>query len=561
MAGQHQVALFPSPVNSVRVIDANTVRTNDNITVQALNAHDADTSIHMQSGTLAARPTTATEGTVYVGTDTLFMYIYTSGAWKSVPKVIGNQTVARSVISGADWVARDLVADPSYVVTVAAGVALVNGQAVSWPSTSVTTPATNATIVVTDAGVIQAVGYTGSETLPAANALVLFRTYVDIPTYGARIYAVIDCRTWVRTTPIAPLHLQARVAASQITSGAWAGATAMNSTGDINWYFGNIGLYPFCEDLPAQVEDHLDVQIAAFYGASGTASTNWTALHGTTWSNYYNWPYDVATPRTTPVIKRADSHDAYASTFAWLAARYATVGGAAALTWWDTNVAAIQNALYWNILTKQRLVASGAGYMTDTFQDPTIYPITQTLDNIEVYRGVTDALALMTSRGGAQATWAAAYSSTAANILAGIEAMWLTGDNTLSQGWDYSGSGVRVSNPLNRWYPDFVIGLPASVYDVPLAVSSVATSIERIDRVLALVNANCPDWWRSREYDPYPWGVLAGSLAKLGLVTMAEEWLYFVQRHVAVDSTGYFLIHDVGWARYVERLLARDSTL
>lgn len=82
--GQHQVLTFPTPVNSSQSIDANVVRTNDNITVQALNAHDADTSIHMQSGLLSARPTTATEGTVYVGTDTLFMYIYTSGAWSRV---------------------------------------------------------------------------------------------------------------------------------------------------------------------------------------------------------------------------------------------------------------------------------------------------------------------------------------------------------------------------------------------------------------------------------------------------------------------------------------------
>lgn len=82
--GQHQLLTFPSPVNGANSIDANTVRTNDNITATAFNAHDADTSIHVQSGLLAARPVTATEGSVYVGTDTLFMYIYTSGAWSRV---------------------------------------------------------------------------------------------------------------------------------------------------------------------------------------------------------------------------------------------------------------------------------------------------------------------------------------------------------------------------------------------------------------------------------------------------------------------------------------------
>jgi hypothetical protein len=81
---QHQVSLFPNPVNAAGPIDANIVRANDNITAVALNAHDADTSIHIQSGLLAARPVTATEGSVYVGTDTLFMYIYTGGAWSRV---------------------------------------------------------------------------------------------------------------------------------------------------------------------------------------------------------------------------------------------------------------------------------------------------------------------------------------------------------------------------------------------------------------------------------------------------------------------------------------------
>lgn len=84
LVGQHQTNVFPSPVNSGLGIDANTVRTNDNITVEALNAHDADTSIHMQSGTFALRPATATEGSVYVTTDTLLMFIFTGGSWSQV---------------------------------------------------------------------------------------------------------------------------------------------------------------------------------------------------------------------------------------------------------------------------------------------------------------------------------------------------------------------------------------------------------------------------------------------------------------------------------------------
>ena len=82
--GQHQLLTFPNPVNGSGPLDANIVRTNDNITNAALNAHDADTSIHVQSGLLASRPVTATEGSVFVGTDTLFMYIFTGGTWNRV---------------------------------------------------------------------------------------------------------------------------------------------------------------------------------------------------------------------------------------------------------------------------------------------------------------------------------------------------------------------------------------------------------------------------------------------------------------------------------------------
>ena len=81
----HGIKTFSSPVlNGTGTVDANTVRTNDNIGGAAFNAHDADTSIHIQSGTFALRPVTATEGSVYVGTDTLLMYIFTGGSWSQV---------------------------------------------------------------------------------------------------------------------------------------------------------------------------------------------------------------------------------------------------------------------------------------------------------------------------------------------------------------------------------------------------------------------------------------------------------------------------------------------
>jgi hypothetical protein len=74
------VNTFPTPLSG-RLIDPNIVRGNDNTLRAAFNAHDADASIHVQSGTLASRPATSVEGATYFCTDTQDTYSYTGGAW------------------------------------------------------------------------------------------------------------------------------------------------------------------------------------------------------------------------------------------------------------------------------------------------------------------------------------------------------------------------------------------------------------------------------------------------------------------------------------------------
>lgn len=78
----HAVKTFTVPVNKFSgPVDANEIRGNDNVLRTAYNAHDADASIHMQSGTLAARPASLAEGSTYFCTDTQDTYTYTGGAW------------------------------------------------------------------------------------------------------------------------------------------------------------------------------------------------------------------------------------------------------------------------------------------------------------------------------------------------------------------------------------------------------------------------------------------------------------------------------------------------
>jgi len=82
---RHTLKTFTTPVNiGTGLIDANIVRTNDNLTGVAFNAHDADTSIHVQSGAHSSRPASATDGSFWISTDTRIAYIYTSGAWQAL---------------------------------------------------------------------------------------------------------------------------------------------------------------------------------------------------------------------------------------------------------------------------------------------------------------------------------------------------------------------------------------------------------------------------------------------------------------------------------------------
>lgn len=78
----HQIKPFVVPVNrGTGLVDANEIRGNDNALRTAYVAHDADPTIHIQSGTLANRPVSLAEGSTYFCTDTQDTYTYTGGAW------------------------------------------------------------------------------------------------------------------------------------------------------------------------------------------------------------------------------------------------------------------------------------------------------------------------------------------------------------------------------------------------------------------------------------------------------------------------------------------------
>jgi hypothetical protein len=81
LVGSHQLLTFTSPVLGALAPNANDVRGNDNVLKRAHNAHDADASIHVQSGTFANRPATSADGSTYYATDTGDTYSMVAGSW------------------------------------------------------------------------------------------------------------------------------------------------------------------------------------------------------------------------------------------------------------------------------------------------------------------------------------------------------------------------------------------------------------------------------------------------------------------------------------------------
>ncbi len=83
---QHQLTAVATPVAG-GPLSADVVRGNDNAAVAEHNAHDADTGVHVQSSTLAARPAPSIAGRKWITTETIGaasvarLWLDTGSAW------------------------------------------------------------------------------------------------------------------------------------------------------------------------------------------------------------------------------------------------------------------------------------------------------------------------------------------------------------------------------------------------------------------------------------------------------------------------------------------------
>jgi hypothetical protein len=103
LISQHQLSTFSSPVNGTSPIDANTVRGNDNTVKTAYNAHDADTTIHVQNGAVATRPAASIAGQMWLASDAgaVYLWLDTGSAWVDINYIRSTATSLPAGVVGS----------------------------------------------------------------------------------------------------------------------------------------------------------------------------------------------------------------------------------------------------------------------------------------------------------------------------------------------------------------------------------------------------------------------------------------------------------------------------
>ena len=84
LIAQNQQTPFTSPSNGDSPIDADTVKGNDNSLVAKHNTHDADATVHVQTGLLASRPSASTPYAMYLD-ENKRLYVDNGATWAEVP--------------------------------------------------------------------------------------------------------------------------------------------------------------------------------------------------------------------------------------------------------------------------------------------------------------------------------------------------------------------------------------------------------------------------------------------------------------------------------------------
>lgn len=305
-----------------------------------------------------------------------------------------------------------------------------------------------------------------------------------------------SCRFYrVITTPGVPFDLSSATSANdaivlcQLPSGAIAEALPPVF---IQPYFANLAAMGL-----VAARQHLDAveKWMRWYVAHLNVTDVWNINNGGTM-----YDYNVDTGGVETATYNADSTDSYAATFLSLARMYFETG--------DTNAQAYVRSIKTNLenIADVEFKTAQADSLTVAKPD---YPVRYVEDNIEVWRGLTDASALEAAAWGDTAKQHL-YSSQAAKVASSIEAeMW-----NESAGWYYTAifdNGDKETNNWSEWYPDSVSQLFPIIYGLISPTSPRAVSL------YTKFNESWPAWATGqRGGDIFPWAMIDYAAAIMG---------------------------------------------
>jgi hypothetical protein len=196
----------------------------------------------------------------------------------------------------------------------------------------------------------------------------------------------------------------------------------------------------------------------------------------------------------------ADSTDAYAATFLSLARMYFESG--------DTNAQAYIRSIKTNLENIADVEFKTAQSDALTVAKPN-YPVRYLMDNIEVWRGLTD-FALLEASAWDDAGKQRLYSAQAARIASSIESeMW-----NQAEGWYCTAvhkDGTKETIHWAEWYPDSVAQL------FPIIYGLIAPTSARAVALYAQFNTSWPAWTAGqRGGDVFPWAMVDYAAAAMG---------------------------------------------
>lgn len=309
--------------------------------------------------------------------------------------------------------------------------------------------------------------------------------------------------------------------------------TVLPTGPSVTAYPGNLKVVPYFANLAFEglVQNPKEIRRVgewiAWYLDHINAADRW-GVHG----SIYN--YKVSGEGELAPLPEYDSADAYAATFLTLAWHYISAGGSpAVLSGREKDVLHVAQSIQ-DVMDRDGLTWAKSDYH-----------IKFLMDNIEVWRGLTDLASLLDKLYGDVAA-ATHYRQLAETSRAAIEKAFWTGS-----GWrvyvDGAGNGPRLD--WTKWYPDATSQL------WPIWTGFLATEDPRRTATWDRFNQAQPGWPDLKFGDAFPWAVVAYTAVCMGDSQRFWQYLQAVdERFLSKGGSWPWYNAESGWLQRAIRL-------